>query len=148
VLVDPRRGTLEQPAQLAADVLIELCLDGRLKLSDPLGVVAIVVVVLDYPALLGAEGMHGNPLTAFQVADQQLPGGLAYAHRGALIRHRHRVLIGPPADQPGLVGPALRAGLSLAIEAGGRWRRSTASPGRGHAGLGGQRRSRRRDSPA
>src|SRR5690554_5178300 len=75
--------------------------------------VSVVMGVLDHLALVGAQGVAGNDIACVQVADVELAAGLQNAHPGLLPGHGHRVLVGLPGDQAGLVGSTCLVGQRL-----------------------------------
>src|SRR5690606_11267693 len=96
VLVDTWRSTLEQLAQGCTQVIGQDRIDTALQLRNALGMVSLMSLGL-------AQVVGGDELTALQVMDQQLVVLCADTHTGLLPRHGHRVLVGLPGDQAGLV---------------------------------------------
>ncbi|OBX64013.1 hypothetical protein A9299_10375 [Moraxella osloensis] len=113
ILVDLGLGTLELLAQPLPDFTPDHLIDLAFKGGYPLGMIAVVMGVLDHLAFIGTQRMAGNDVACVQVADVELAAGLQNAHPGLLPGHGHRVLVGLPGDQAGLVGPTCLVGHRL-----------------------------------
>src|SRR3546814_17944670 len=86
ILVDTRRSTLEQLAQGCPTGIGQDRVDAALQVGNALGMVSVMVVVLDHPALGLAQVMGVYEFTALQVMDQQLVVLCADTDTGLLPR--------------------------------------------------------------
>src|SRR3546814_19725004 len=71
ILVDTRRSTLEQLAQGCPKGIGQDRVDAALQVGNALGMVSVMVVVLDHPALGLAQVMGGYEFTALQVRSEE-----------------------------------------------------------------------------